>query len=715
MALLDQLFSQSPTFQNPAYATPERIKYMRDYATSLMANQPKAVNWQQGAANALDDLTSVMTQYGANKQEAGAKAANVAEYQPIITALMGGGGDAASPAAATPATPSAAPQAMGSPSTGADYATTLAKVESGGNPNAQASTSSALGPYQFTDGTWSDVAQKHPELGLTPDGRTDPGQAQRAMQAFTQDNASQLSAKGIPATDKNLYVAHLLGAGGGSSFLTNMQRDPNAPAYQYADPGAVKANQSLFFDKQGNPVNAQAFYNRVTAPFGEGQSAPPQAMAFNGAPQAPGSPAPMPSAPPSPVFGNVPGAPDIAAQGIPPQFAAKPPGTSPFGPPMPPQGALTPPVSPVPAPVPMAAGAAPVPVAPPSGMGAATSPPPAGTVLAPGAAQNRSGLSPDAVTKLIANPWTPDSVKSLIMQNIKPQTPKYVPLGDNAIMEEHTGKIVQSPVDKTSDLIRDYNFYKKDQEAKGQPVAAFNDWTIAQKQAASSNISLSTEKHGQEMLASKAIEGYDAANQASRESQKRIGIYDQMEKAAQAFTPGATAEAKLTAKRYLKDAGLIAGEDVPDAEVFHMLQQQLAIHAQPKGQGAVSNFEREMFSKSLPNMTMSPQGLSQAIGISRKLEQFDMNVAQIYRDSARANKGLPNYLDVQDKIAGLGNPLADSDYANIQRNATPPAGQPQAGGGGAPAPIKVASPDEARKLPKGTAIILPDGSPGVVP
>jgi soluble lytic murein transglycosylase-like protein len=31
------------------------------------------------------------------------------------------------------------------------------------------------------------------------------------------------------------------------------------------------------------------------------------------------------------------------------------------------------------------------------------------------------------------------------------------------------------------------------------------------------------------------------------------------------------------------------------------------------------------------------------------------------------------------------------------------------------APVKVQSPDEARKLPKGTRIILPDGSPGVVP
>jgi hypothetical protein len=36
-------------------------------------------------------------------------------------------------------------------------------------------------------------------------------------------------------------------------------------------------------------------------------------------------------------------------------------------------------------------------------------------------------------------------------------------------------------------------------------------------------------------------------------------------------------------------------------------------------------------------------------------------------------------------------------------------------GGGGNAPIKVTSPEEAKKLPPGTQIILPDGSPGVVP
>lgn len=198
------------------------------------------------------------------------------------------------------------------------------------------------------------------------------------------------------------------------------------------------------------------------------------------------------------------------------------------------------------------------------------------------------------------------------------------------------------------------------------------------------NVNVNTEKTGQAELATENVKAYTGAQTAGRESQKRVAMYDAFEKAAQGFTPGATAEMRLTAKRYLKDAGLIRGEDVPDGEVMQMISRQLGIHAQPKGQGAVSNYERELFAKSLPNMTQSPEGLKLAIGISRSLEQYDQKVAQIYRESARANKGLPNYLDVQDKIAGLGSPLSDSQMGALggQGNATsaaPKAAAPQPG------------------------------------
>ena len=180
------------------------------------------------------------------------------------------------------------------------------------------------------------------------------------------------------------------------------------------------------------------------------------------------------------------------------------------------------------------------------------------------------------------------------------------------------------------------------------------------------NVNVSTEKTGQAELANKGVQAYVDAQSAGRNAQQRIAMYDTFEKAAQGFTPGAAAETRLAAKRYLKDAGLIKGEDVPDGEVMQMISRQLAVHAQPKGQGSVSNYERELYAKSLPNMSQSPEGLKMAIGIIRKLEQFDQKVAEIYRQSARENRGLPNYLDVQDKIAALGSPLNDREMAAIQ-------------------------------------------------
>lgn len=213
---------------------------------------------------------------------------------------------------------------------------------------------------------------------------------------------------------------------------------------------------------------------------------------------------------------------------------------------------------------------------------------------------------------------------------------------------------------------------------------------------AQTNVNVSTEKTGQAELAKTAVEEYKNAQLTSKDAQKRVAMYDTFEKATQGFTPGATAEMRLAAKRYLKDAGLIKGEDVPDGEVMQMISRQLGIHAQPKGQGAVSNYERELFAKSLPNMTQSPEGLKMAIDISRKLEQFDMNVARIWRESAAANRGIPNYLDVQNKIADLGSPLSPGEMSAI------------AGGGGAQPPPAAAAPAPAATArPPGTYVWTP--------
>lgn len=123
-----------------------------------------------------------------------------------------------------------------------EYMAATRQAESGGNNLAKNPNSTALGPYQFLQGTWMDVMQKHPELGLTIDGRTDPAQAERAFRAFTADNAKVLTSNGIVPTGGNLYAAHFLGAGDAVRVLS---ADSRAMLTDLLSPAVINANPFL--------------------------------------------------------------------------------------------------------------------------------------------------------------------------------------------------------------------------------------------------------------------------------------------------------------------------------------------------------------------------------------------------------------------------------------------------------------------------------------
>lgn len=124
----------------------------------------------------------------------------------------------------------------------AAYFANTRRSESGGNDSAKNPNSSASGRYQFIDSTWQGLMQTHPELGLTPDGRNDPTQQEKAMRAFTMDNARQLKGAGVGVNPASLYAAHFLGAGGASKVLG---ADPNTPVASIVGPEVVQANPQL--------------------------------------------------------------------------------------------------------------------------------------------------------------------------------------------------------------------------------------------------------------------------------------------------------------------------------------------------------------------------------------------------------------------------------------------------------------------------------------
>src|SRR4029078_487647 len=126
------------------------------------------------------------------------------------------------------------------------YLLATAKVESNLNPNAQVSTSSARGLFQFIQQTWlATLKEQGTALGYGPYANaisrlptgeyavSDPAMYHRIMNlrsdpnanavmagAFTRANAAKLTERlGRDPTEGELYVAHFLGSAGASRLI----------------------------------------------------------------------------------------------------------------------------------------------------------------------------------------------------------------------------------------------------------------------------------------------------------------------------------------------------------------------------------------------------------------------------------------------------------------------------------------------------------------
>lgn len=177
-----------------------------------------------------------------------------------------------------------------------DYLLGQAKVESGLNATASATTSSARGLYQFVEQSWLSVMKQHGSeyglgwaagaIGRTASGklsvsdpatkqailalRNDPEIAAAMAAEHASDNKDALeSATGRSATGTDLYMAHFLGLGGARRFLTNMQNNPDASAASLF-PAAARANRSVFYNGDGSARSLSDVYQRFASKLGDG-------------------------------------------------------------------------------------------------------------------------------------------------------------------------------------------------------------------------------------------------------------------------------------------------------------------------------------------------------------------------------------------------------------------------------------------------------------
>jgi hypothetical protein len=119
-------------------------------------------------------------------------------------------------------------------------------AESAGRRNAKNPRSTALGPFQFINRTFLDVARRHfaSEIaGLTETKilglRTDPKLSRRAAAVYCEESAGYLKSKGFQPTFAHLRLAFLLGPADAARI---MQAQQKTPVVRVLSPAVVKAN-----------------------------------------------------------------------------------------------------------------------------------------------------------------------------------------------------------------------------------------------------------------------------------------------------------------------------------------------------------------------------------------------------------------------------------------------------------------------------------------
>lgn len=124
----------------------------------------------------------------------------------------------------------------------------VAGAESSFRSGVGASTSSAVGLFQFTESTWNELCQTY-KLRYSPEDRKDPQKSAEVAGLYIKSiDATLQRALGRKPSYGEVYMGYFLGPAGASRFLKAMQQNPNAVGAEMF-PKAANANPGVFYER----------------------------------------------------------------------------------------------------------------------------------------------------------------------------------------------------------------------------------------------------------------------------------------------------------------------------------------------------------------------------------------------------------------------------------------------------------------------------------
>jgi hypothetical protein len=207
------------------------------------------------------------------------------------------------------------------------------------------------------------------------------------------------------------------------------------------------------------------------------------------------------------------------------------------------------------------------------------------------------------------------------------------------------------------------------------------------------------QERGKQLAAN--VDEWNAARRKAGEQMMQLASF---ERANKAFATGAAAGSRLAIGKWAQMAGIPEGvlgglgldkNALASGEEMRGITARMMVDMIGKGGFPANNFsnaDREALERALVSVDNTPEGNARLISMGRAMTQRNIEIGEEWSKWRRANGTTPQSAErfQEERLPQI-----------IERNII--------------APVKVASPDEAMKLPPGTRFIAPDGVERIVP
>ncbi len=196
---------------------------------------------------------------------------------------------------------------------------------------------------------------------------------------------------------------------------------------------------------------------------------------------------------------------------------------------------------------------------------------------------------------------------------------------------------------------------------------------------ASTEVNIGGEKTFDQTVGKAYGEQFVGLQKDARDASKTLGTINTMERLIQTpgFYSGLGGERSLAVNRALVSLGIKDAKAATAQEAFSSLSNQMVLDASGGSLGTgFSNADRDFIIGQSPNLTNTPEGNRELLGMQRKIQERKQTIAKMARDYAKANNGrIDAGFDDQVSQFAEANPL----FPRPEAPAAAPTGAPAVG------------------------------------